>query len=398
VSGRLTFLALAVALFAAAPAQAGVYYGSTGAQPSISTCLPDWTVVPFTGGNHQTMTAGIVTKWFTQAAADPGQGMRLVILRGSDPTYTVVGESRAESIAASALNSFVTRIPVAVGDRLAVTASGTGVPCLQSTPSNSSNQVRYCSGCNAGPGTTLTTTDLQQEVLVNVSAYIEQDADGDGWGDESQDNCRGLSNPSQANTDGDGSGDDCDVDDDNDSVTDSDDAFPLDERESRDLDGDGVGDNADPDDDNDGASDIEEALAGTDPRNAQSRPAPAIPEPLPAAAGVPAEGARPALAIAAPASIAFKRLRNGLAASATTKAPARLDFELRATPKGARVARFELLLASRSLGMGSGRRSVRLKPAGRLRRSARRFTLQLRVTATDEGGNRAVKTRTIKVR
>ena len=109
--------------------------------------------------------------------------------------------------------------------------------------------------------------------------------DGGGWGEASQDNCFGLSNPSQANQDGDSSGDDCDTDDDNDSVAGSDDAFPLDERDWRDLDGDGEGDNPDPDDDNDGASDVAELLAGSDPRNAQSLPASALPEQIPAAAG-----------------------------------------------------------------------------------------------------------------
>ena len=277
--------------------------------------------MPFTGGNYQT-AAGIVTKWSTQAGAGSGQGMRLVIVRGNDPTYTVVGQSNVEAIAPSAFNSFVTRIPVAAGDRLAVTTSGTGGPCLQSSMSNS---ARYCiNNCNQGPGTTLTTTDLLQDVLLNVSAYVEQDMDGDGWGDESQDNCFGLSNPSQANQDGDGSGDDCDTDDDNDSVADSDDAFPLDERDWRDLDGDGQGDNADPDDDNDGASDVAELLAGSDPRNAQSLPASALPEQIPAAVGAAAQGEPPALTIGAPVAITFKRLRKGFPVTATTDVPAQL--------------------------------------------------------------------------
>jgi hypothetical protein len=390
VTARLVSLGLVVFALAAAPVQAGVPVGDTG--NPISTCPAGWTAVPFVGRSSYETTAGIVTKWSTQAAASPGQSMRLVIVRGTDPNYTVVGESSVEAIAPSALNHFVTRIPVAAGDVLAVSGAG---PCFQSRMGNS---IRYCVDCYGGPGTGLTTTDLLQDVDLNVSAYIEQDADGDGWGDESQDNCPGLSNPSQMNTDGDGSGNDCDIDDDNDSVTDSDDAFPLDERESRDFDGDGVGDNADPDDDNDGASDIAEALAGTDPRNAQSRPALPAPEPIPAALGAPALGTTPALTIAAPASIRFRRLGNGVLASATTQAPARLDFELRVTPRRPRVARYELLLASRSLGLGSGRRSVRLKPVRPVRRTVRRFTLQLRVRATDEGGNRTVKTRTITVR
>ena len=384
------WLAVALFMLAVAPAQAGVTIGSTAGANAISNCAPGWTAVPFVGGNYKT-PAGIVTKWFTKADGGAGQSMRLVIVRGSDPNYTVVGESRVESITPSASNSFVTRIPVAADDQLAVSGPG---PCFQFS---SPDSVRYCNNCDGGSGAGLTTTDLLQEVRLNVSAYIEQDVDGDEWGDESQDNCFGLSNPSQANTDGDGSGDACDLDDDNDSMLDSEDAFPLDASESRDFDGDGQGDNADLDDDNDGVSDTAEALAGSDPRNAQSRPVLIIP-PVPAGATQPAEGARPALAIGAPVSIRFKGLGRGVLVSATTQAPARLDFELRATPRRPQVARFEMLLASRSLGLGSGRRSVRLKPVRRLRRPAGRFKLQLRVTATDVGGNRAVKTRTITVR
>jgi len=390
VSARLVSLSLALFLLAAAPAQAGTSTGSTNGS-GISTCPAGWTAVQQTGGNYQT-PAGVVTRWFTQASAAPQGTMRLVILRGTTDPYAVIGESGVETIAAIGFNAFVTRIPVAAGDRLAV--SSTGGPCLWF---NSPDQVRYCVNCYGGPGTQLTTTDLHPDHRLNVSAYIEPDTDSDAWGDESQDNCFGLSNPSQANTDSDGSGDACDIDDDNDSMADSEDAFPLDASESRDFDGDGQGDNADLDDDNDGVSDIAEALAGSDPRNAQSRPT-LTTGPVPAGAGLPAEGARPALAIGAPASIRFKRLAKGLIASATTQAPVRLDFELRATPRRPQVARFEMLLASRSLGLGSGKRSVRLKPVRRLRRPAGRFKLQLRVTATDVGGNRAVKTRAISVR
>ena len=56
-------------------------------------------------------------------------------------------------------------------------------------------------------------------------------------------------------TDHDGIPDDIDPDDDNDGVPDTEDAFPLDPKESVDTDHDGIGNNADPDDDNDGVLD-----------------------------------------------------------------------------------------------------------------------------------------------
>ena len=93
------------------------------------------------------------------------------------------------------------------------------------------------------------------------------DADGDGLLDF-YDNCPGISNANQTDTDGDGIGDVCDPDDDNDGVPDVDDAFPLDWSETTDTDGDGIGNNADPDDDNDGIPDWIEQTSGLDPLDA----------------------------------------------------------------------------------------------------------------------------------
>lgn len=50
-------------------------------------------------------------------------------------------------------------------------------------------------------------------IRLNLSAVLEPDPDGDGFGDESQDNCPAIPNAPQSDTDADAQGDACDPDD-----------------------------------------------------------------------------------------------------------------------------------------------------------------------------------------
>ena len=86
------------------------------------------------------------------------------------------------------------------------------------------------------------------EIKTYFDARIEAfsgDIDGDGVSD-SQD-AFPLDDSEAFDTDGDGLGNNADTDDDGDGVVDAVDAFPLDATEVADSDGDGIGDNADPD-------------------------------------------------------------------------------------------------------------------------------------------------------
>src|SRR4051794_22243366 len=97
----------------------------------------------------------------------------------------------------------------------------------------------------------------------------------------------------------------------------------------------------------------------------------------------------PALKAAVRKTLRLAALRKGIKAKATCDEPCSLAFELR---RGSRV------LAHKSLGVGAGTRSVRLKPSRRaLRRLARHATLKLRVVATDQSGNRSTESQRISV-
>jgi hypothetical protein len=97
----------------------------------------------------------------------------------------------------------------------------------------------------------------------------------------------------------------------------------------------------------------------------------------------------PSLKAAVRRTIRLAALRRGIKAKATCDEPCSLAFDLR---RGSRV------LAHKSLGLGAGTRSVRLKASRRaLRRLPRHATLKLRVVATDQSGNRSIDNKRIGV-
>jgi hypothetical protein len=97
----------------------------------------------------------------------------------------------------------------------------------------------------------------------------------------------------------------------------------------------------------------------------------------------------PALKASVRKTLRLAALRKGIKAKATCDEPCTLSFELR---RGSRV------LAHKSLGLGAGTRSAKLKPSRRaLRRLPRHATLKLRVVATDQSGNRSVDSQRIGV-
>lgn len=91
--------------------------------------------------------------------------------------------------------------------------------------------------------------------VLAVVMGLNQDADADGISDNI-DNCPGLANPSQIDSDSDLQGNECDLDDDNDGVIDVVDSFDNNPLEWDDFDNDGIGSVEDTDDDNDGILDV----------------------------------------------------------------------------------------------------------------------------------------------
>ncbi len=116
----------------------------------------------------------------------------------------------------------------------------------------------------------------------------------------------------------------------------------------------------------------------------------------------PTDTTDPAIGVTrAPKRLSLRRfLRRGVSARVSPSEAVSLEVALLARARGARIARVgDLVLAERMLGVSSAARTVRLKPRRRLVGRARRFTVRLRVIATDAAGNRGrAVVRTIRVR
>jgi hypothetical protein len=204
------------------------------------------------------------------------------------------------------------------------------------------------------------------------------------------------------------------TDQDSDGVSNAFDSCPADANAGQeDLDGDGVGDPCDSDEDGDALSDAVEAALGSDPRGvdtdgdekrdgADACPtlSSASPSGCPEAAAA-VDRRAPSFTLRQLPS-RMKRpvfLRRGLPVSVDPDERSSFVFELVGTLRGARIARAgDVLLAKRSLGSSAARRTVRLRPARRLRSLfAKRIRVELRVTAVDEAGNTRTTRRRISI-
>jgi hypothetical protein len=206
-------------------------------------------------------------------------------------------------------------------------------------------------------------------------------ADGDGDRDgkpNSADNCASVANADQANLDGDGQGDACDDDIDGDGVSNAAEAAKGSDSRKADTDGDGVADGADP--------------------------CPALPglnNGCPRFDG-PADAVAPKLTVKAAKKVKAKAFRkSGVTATVTCDEACAVSATLTGSLKGkAKLAKAgDLVLATKSAGLKTGKRSLKLKPSKTLLKAlGRKASLRITVVATDAAGNKSTKTIKLEVR
>ena len=140
---------------------------------------------------------GVITRWSHRGRSGGSGSGRLQVWEhvGGTSDFTLVGRSSLEAFTADTVNVFTTRIPVGVGDELGLRA-GVNVGCAYA--GSPGDVIGRELGSDPAPGDTRTFGGFldMDEDLLNVAAVLEPDADGDGFGDETQDECPGEAGPS----------------------------------------------------------------------------------------------------------------------------------------------------------------------------------------------------------
>jgi hypothetical protein len=187
ISVASVVLALGFALAAPSWAAAANTVGETFDPSGGSNCSPaQRTFLQLGPAQYVVPSSGVLTSWSHLAAGSPPQ-LNLTVARhqtGND--YLIVGHSPLESPAANTLNTFPTRIPVEAGDVIGLHTETLG-QCFRFT--DATYQWASLDGPDPTPGNVVTFGAPGPNAQFDIAARLESDADRDGFGDETQDQC-----------------------------------------------------------------------------------------------------------------------------------------------------------------------------------------------------------------
>ena len=196
VSLRVLIGAVAVILIAAAftgVAQGATVLGQT-APGTASSCpgtrayLQDH-VGPDSPSYTVPAGGGVITSWSTAANATVGGQVELKLFTGGPFDYQVVAQDGPHPLTPSTLNTFTARVTVHAGEILGLYYTTPGTACQYGTPDGDSTRYKAAGTSDPAVGTTYSTTAFDSSDRLNLSAQLEPDADHDGYGDETQDQC-----------------------------------------------------------------------------------------------------------------------------------------------------------------------------------------------------------------
>jgi hypothetical protein len=133
---------------------------------------------------------GVITRWQHRGRLFASGVGRLQVWKPAGGTsFKLVGRSDLMPFSDGVLHDFRTRVPVSGGELLGLRAQTASpfVGCVFGAPAG--NTYNSETGTDPAPGQTRTLGGPIDGGRLNVSATLEPDADGDGYGDESQDQC-----------------------------------------------------------------------------------------------------------------------------------------------------------------------------------------------------------------
>lgn len=149
---------------------------------------------------------GVITSYAVRQGTtlDVGDTVQLKVFRPvGGSKWLVVGESPVGTfwncVCGPIQDTFPARVAVKAGDRIGVAVHISGNTDLQVTPGAVGEKLATVTGVPATVGSTLVPLNLlASSAQINLRATIESDADGDGFGDDSQDLCPG--NPARGDS------------------------------------------------------------------------------------------------------------------------------------------------------------------------------------------------------
>jgi len=189
----LALLAVAMPLVIAQPAAAAVTVGSQcqGNTSATNVTLASTANAPGSPYPAVIPSAGVITSWTFNVVPIPSgvynQTLKVFRPTGAPNQFQAVGES--PGTLNSGLTTFAARIPVKAGDHLGLSGVIEGeVIVIYCITGNPGDRVAVFPG-NVTNGTTATSVGEEEGLQIPVTANVEPDADNDGFGDETQDQC-----------------------------------------------------------------------------------------------------------------------------------------------------------------------------------------------------------------
>ncbi|MFN8149751.1 MAG: hypothetical protein U0R24_01315 [Solirubrobacterales bacterium] len=202
---RIALAAVLAMLVAPALAQASTTVGQVDPPGLFLTCNTGGEpgemvqVINTTGNSYAVPTGGgVITSWSTQASGSGSIRLRVYSATSSAQSITPVAESEPVALAADAQPAHPTRILVSGGEHIGFGVSnsgGTGCVAANNDPTDVVVRAIGSGPLNVSNPIGLPNSDAQSTALLSIAATVEPDADGDGFGDDTQDLC-----PSQATT------------------------------------------------------------------------------------------------------------------------------------------------------------------------------------------------------